>query len=367
MATPTVNLSNPWGKMAENKKARTRYGTESPFTPLLQEEKDKEYERMADEEEELVPTCPPPVESPKEEFHPGNVTMDGIAALLKQQLGPITANINALSAGVQMLDAKYGDLTTAVENRLKEMESRMDVTQAQVAKMDELVQHLNEEMSQVEGLIKTQVEAAMREMKPGMKTQNLEAKADKRTLTAVIGNLEGIGSLAQAQAWLKDKLTVLQGPAPVQIYGKGTFQGMMFAEFKDQFDRDLAVTLLKTAGLQHNGKPVWASQDRDPVERAARNFCFGLRKVFKEEWNIPYNVKISEEKPYTMTVGGELALTAHVSPGEVVHEWHGAWATWDELHSSAEVWVLLEKSQALIKRMKEGMKGSSKNGPKGHH
>ena len=46
-------------------------------------------------------------------------------------------------------------------------------------------------------------------MKPGMKAQNVEAKVDKRTLTAVIGNLEGIGSLAQAQAWLKDKLTVL--------------------------------------------------------------------------------------------------------------------------------------------------------------
>ena len=153
----------------------------------------------------------------------------------------------------------------------------------------------------------------------------------------------------------------------VQVYGKGTFQGMILAEFKDQFDRDLAVTLLRTAGLQHNGKPVWASQDRGPVERAARNFGFGLKKVFKEEWNIPYNVRISEEKPYTMTVGGELALTAHVSPGEVVHEWHGAWANWDELHSSAQVKVLLEKSQALITRMKEGMKGSPKSGPKGHH
>ena len=51
----------------------------------------------------------------------------------------------------------------------------------------------------------------------------------------------------------------------------------------------------------------------------------------------------------------------------VVHEWHGAWATWDELHSNAEVRVLLEKSQALIRRMKEGMKGSSKSGPEGHH
>ena len=367
MVSPTGKLSNPWGKMSENKKARTRYGTESPFTPLLQEEKDKEYARMADEEEELVPTCPPPVDSPMAEVPSGTVTMDGIAALLKQQLGPITANINALNAGVQMLDAKYGDLRSAVENRLREMEARMDVTQAQVAKMDELVQHLHEETTKVEGLIKSQVETAMREMKPGMKTQNVETKVDKRTMTAVIGNLDGIGSLAQAQAWLKDKLIVLQGPSPVQIYGKGAFQGMMFAEFKDQFDRDLAVTLLRTAGLQQNGKPVWASQDRDPVERAARNFCFGLKKVFKEEWDIPYNVKISEEKPYTMTVGGELALTAHVSAGEVVHEWHGEWANWDELHSSPEVKVLLEKSQALITRTKEGMKGSSKSGPKGNH
>ena len=79
------------------------------------------------------------------------------------------------------------------------------------------------------------------------------------------------------------------------------------------------------------------------------------------------SVKISEEKPYTMTVGGELALTAHVSAGEVVHEWHGEWANGDELHSSPEVKVLLEKSQALITRTKEGMKGSSKSGPKGNH
>ena len=293
--------------------------------------------------------------------------MDGIATLLQQQLGPITANINALNAGVQMLDAKYGDLRSAVENRLKDMEARMDVTQAQVAKMDDLLQHLHEENSKVEGLIKSQVESALRDMKPGMKTQDPNKNVDKRSLTAVIGNLEGLSSLAQAQTWLKDKLSVLHGRSPIQVYGKRVYQGMVFAEFKDQFDRDLAVTLLKTAGLQKNGKPVWACQDRDPVERAARNFCFGLKKVLKEEWNIPYNVRISDEKPYTMSVGGELALTAHVFSGEVVHEWHGEWANWDELHGSSEVKSLLEKSQALIARTKEGMKGSSKSGPKGHH
>ena len=235
-----------------------------------------------------------------------------------------------------------------MENRLEDMEARMDVTQAQVAKVDELLQHLHEENSKVEGLIKSQVESALRDMKPGMKTQDPNKNVDKRSLTAVIGNLEGLSSLAQTQIWLKDKLSVLQGPSPTQVYGKGFYQSMVLAEFKDRFDRDLAATLLKTAGLQQNGKPVWACQDRDPVERAARNFCCGLKKVFKNEWNIPYNVRISDEKTYTMSVGSELALTAHVSSGEVVHEWHGEWANWDELHGSSEVKSLLEKSQALI-------------------
>ena len=131
----------------------------------------------------------------------------------------------------------------------------------------------------------------------------------------MIGNLEGLSSLAQAQKWLKDKLSVLQGPSPTQVYGEGVYQGMVFAEFKDQFDRDLAVTLLNTAGLQQ----IRAFQDRDPVERAARNFCFGLEKVFKEKWNIHTMSGFQMQRPYTMSVGGELALTAHVSSGDVVH------------------------------------------------
>ena len=55
---------------------------------------------------------------------------------------------------------------------------------------------------------------------------------------------------------------------------------------------------------------------------------------------------------YTLT-----ALTAHVSSNKVVHEWHGEAAGWDELHASAEVKSLLEKSSALVLRGHEGLKG----------
>ena len=57
---------------------------------------------------------------------------------------------------------------------------------------------------------------------------------------------------AAAQAWLKEKLSTLNGP-------KAT-QEMFFAEFPDQFTRDLAVTLLKTAALKRDGKDIWVAQ-----------------------------------------------------------------------------------------------------------
>ena len=43
-------------------------------------------------------------------------------------------------------------------------------------------------------------------------------------------------------------------------------------------------------------------------------------------------------------------MTAHVSSNEVVHEWHGEWASLDDLHTRAKVKSLLETSNALVLR-----------------
>ena len=70
----------------------------------------------------------------------------------------------------------------------------------------ELLQHQHEENRKVDGLIPSQVESALREMKPGMTTQDPGKNVDKRSLTAMISNLEGISS---SQTWLIQKLSVL--------------------------------------------------------------------------------------------------------------------------------------------------------------
>lgn len=59
---------------------------------------------------------------------------------------------------------------------------------------------------------------------------------DKGTLTAVIGNLEGLAFLGETQTWVKHKCVVLDGPARNKVYTKGIFKALIFAEFADVFD-----------------------------------------------------------------------------------------------------------------------------------
>ena len=93
-------------------------------------------------------------------------------------------------------------------------------------------------------------------------------------------------------------------------------------------DRDIAVDALRDAGLSSGAKRVWASQDRTIADRAARNYCFGLKRLLRTEWEVPYNIAITDEAPYIFTVGGEHALTVTVSNDTVEHQWQGvSWAS----------------------------------------
>ena len=77
---------------------------------------------------------------------------------------------------------------------------------------------------------------------------------------------------------------MVSGPAvDTEIYSlnpfscsRGNFRGMLFADFHNQYQRDMAVALVKSADTDHGGIPVWAAQGRSPVESATRSFCFGV-------------------------------------------------------------------------------------------
>ena len=111
--------------------------------------------------DELVPTCPP--DGP---FAPQGhelVTLDGIASLLKQHVGPLTAHINRLSANVDTFDAKYGNIKIAMEQRLDKMESHVDGTKERIEKLEGFVHQMKENNTNVDNLIKERAGICVRE------------------------------------------------------------------------------------------------------------------------------------------------------------------------------------------------------------
>ena len=108
----------------------------------------------------------------------------------------------------------------------------------------------------------------------------------KRSVTMVVGNLDGLGGLAKATDWLTERLQSLSAPAPSKVYTKGDFRGIIFAEFGSTDARDQAVLALRGAALTNGDKKVWASEDRSPAQRAARNFCLGFKRVLKEQFQV---------------------------------------------------------------------------------
>ena len=167
----------------------------------------------------------------------------------------------------------WWDLRSAVENRLKDMEARMDVTHIQVTKMDELREHLHDESQRLKAWLKVRW-TPLCEKWNGMKTQDPRKNVDKKSLTAVIGNLPGVSSLAQTQAvrpWGPFPNSGLRQRA-VPRYGVSGDEGPVWQR--------LALTLVNTAGLQQNGQPLRISQDPSPCWKSRSQLLFWLAKYY---------------------------------------------------------------------------------------
>ena len=161
-----------------------------------------------------------------------------------------------LQANFSQLDYKLSDLTSAMEARLKSPGSRLDVTDVRIEKLEHIMKdvsaHPVSNNKAMEDEVRQQI-TAVQSKRPAA-SANLEG--DKQKLTAVIGNLDALHGLAEATSWLQDKLASLSSPDPCKIYEKGAWKEMIFAEFRKSVERDTAVGLLRTAGLQSGGKQI---------------------------------------------------------------------------------------------------------------
>ena len=87
------------------------------------------------------------------------------------------------------------------------------------------------------------------------------------------------------------------------------------------------------------------------------------------KWGLKATVWVDENN-LTLKVAGELVVTAAVVGGEessnssgtkrLTCDWAGNWATWQEMHDSADLAELKKRAEETLSRTGKGTKGWSK-------
>ena len=119
--------------------------------------------------------------------------------------------------------------------------------------------------------------------------------------------------------------------------------------------------MLRSSGGAHAGSKIWATQDRPPTLRAARNFCFGLKYLLKDDMKSEDRINVSTDVLlYSVNVGGEIAVEATVVDNQLELSWLDNFENWKELQCSPKLKDLFDKNNALLDRASAGMKGGAK-------
>ena len=107
-------------------------------------------------------------------------------------------------------------------------------------------------------------------------------------------------------------------------------------------DRDTAVALLRSGNLQRSVKHILKS---------------GMRN--------PYTIRVSDESPCEVRVGGELVLTVKSHNMCIEKNWTEIWDKLVELQNNPKFTELSAKCEASLQRESVGAKGGFKGASKG--
>ena len=233
----------------------------------------------------------------------GPATLAAIEGLLEVKLNPMAASIHGLQT-------EFVGLRVSVEERLRAMELRINVAGVRIEKLEKLLEDspapptcdgkLAEHIKNIEAHI-----AALRQ-------GTSHTEATNRECTAVLGGLTALDDEDEAATWLTDKLASMSGPKPRDIFTKGDeFRGIIFAKFADKNQQDDAVSVLRRARCQQDGKDVWAKPDLPFEERTMRHLVFGAKRVMTD-WGYDKAGLWADPENGPLSLGGERVMCATI-------------------------------------------------------
>ena len=302
------------------------------------------------------------------------VSTEVLAAMLKQQLGPVTAVLQGMRGEMTAVKTAINEnqaKITEVGEKVGRLETDLGATAARVLELEQKFAGMRMSgggsedgwsesgsmismMSQISAL-----EAELAKMRRG----------HGQGVVAVIGGLTGYDGEAW-KAWLATRLGDQSGEKHVGMFWKGTWAGMMWVKYGTADARDKAVKVVRDMGMAG----VWAAPDRPLEDRVVGSHLLGLKKLLVD-WGVcdRRDVRVDMEvSPMTIKMKGEgndwtLVATARVQDGAVAMQWMEKWwGEWAELQADEGYKKLATTAKDKLAKSAGGMaKGSGKSTGKG--
>lgn len=277
----------------------------------------------------------------------GGASIGEIAALLQKELRPVNATM-------EKLENQMSTLTIAVDEKFKSIETKMNLQDIRVAKLEELF--AGGTVSKNDGKLESEIEKLKVEMNAMKSKPNTDVQ-DDQTCTAVFGGFSSFESIEETEKWLSEKLWSEWLPIPGNVFCKGEFKGIFYAKFGSTADRDSAVNWFRKSSIKIEGHPVWSKPDLPLHKRIIKSLLFGTKYICdKALW-------VEEEKGI-VTLNKKEILRACIRDGLLEIEYGEGWDVYlhdkDYPEFKTMVTALREK---LANGGKEG-KGKGKFGGK---
>ena len=175
------------------------------------------------------------------------------------------------------LKVSIGTDVSTLTKRVGELEAKLDLTTVRVEKLEDVMKMPAEPnktvLKQLEDM-QAQIETLRQQ-----KTNSLGLEHER---TMVVGGLAALEDKDKASEWLVSKLKAFGCEVP-EVYTKGeTFNGILFAKFKDSGARDAALRRLKDKASRDGGREHWAKPDLPLEPRVLQSFLFGAKYLFAQ-------------------------------------------------------------------------------------
>ena len=284
----------------------------------------------------------------------------------KADMEVLTTTLNGKLGAIQS-DVEVLKTTSATKNEVFDLAERIAKLEIEVTDIREKDPSMDVERDTgtIGSKNRVLIERLEKLEKQLKETASIENSA--RDLTMVVGGLKDYHNLAEAEAFVRDKLWTHYGPKITEVYTKGDFKGLIFIKFSSKRDRDTATSLFRQQKFKHGENIVWAKEDLPISTRLVQSVVFAAKKAMIG-WGYEKTCIWADIEKSSLTIGGTTILTVKLIddtismdiPADWKAEILGADGNDDTMTNIlAEANIKLKQGGAATKGLGKGKKGKA--------